>query len=45
MPTTPAIIKNRCGNGKVLLLSPHLEKTQDLKEFLESLLLSFLNDK
>lgn len=45
MPTTPAIIKNRCERGKVILLSPHLEKTEDLKGLLESLLLSFLNDK
>lgn len=45
MPTTPAIIKNRFGGGKVLLLSPHLEKTENLKDFLEDLLLSFLNDK
>ena len=45
MPTTPAIIKNEFGKGKVLLFSPHLEKTEELRDVLYELLTQVLTDK
>jgi glutamine amidotransferase-like uncharacterized protein len=45
MPTTPAIIKNDFGKGKVLLFSPHLEKTEELRDVLYELLSQVLTDK
>jgi len=38
---TPAIFTNNYGKGKVLLFSPHLEKTEDLKEELWTFLSDF----
>jgi glutamine amidotransferase-like uncharacterized protein len=45
MPTTPAIIKNKYGKGQVLLFSPHLEKTPELRDVLYELLQQVITDK
>jgi len=42
---TPAILTNAYGSGKVLLLSPHLEKTPGMEEDLSFLILGLLSDK